>query len=453
MKTTILAVDDDPVDIKALQLLLENWGFSVDTAQSGRDALARLKETEPDLIVADVRMPGMTGLDVVTESARLRPGIPVVLITGHADVRAAVHAMRMGAFDYIVKPPDPDEFRLVLERALDHSRLKRENAFLRAELSAGGLYGERLIGQSPAMLAVFNVIEKVARADSTVLISGETGTGKELIAQTIHFKSARHAQPFVALNCAAVHPNLIESELFGHEKGAFTGATCTRRGRFEDADGGTLLLDEIGDTTPEFQAKLLRALQEQTVERVGGNQPIAVNARVLAATNRDLRQAVKNGSFREDLFYRLSVIELRLPALRERHEDIPLLAMRFLDLFARRYHGPAKDISRAAMKSLAARRWPGNVRELQHAIERAVVLSDHATLEPADFPDPESVATKPAPKAASETLQNALDAATREHVLRMLDRTGWRKQETANLLDIDRATLYRILRKFSLEGR
>ncbi len=450
MKAQLLAVDDDPVDIKALQLLLESWDYAVDTASSGDEALAKIADAPPDLIVADVRMPGMTGLDVVTETARRHPGLPVVLITGHADVRAAVRAMRLGAFDYVLKPPDPDEFRLVLERALEHARLRRENAFLRAELSAGGAYGDRLIGRSPAMLAVFDMIERVARTDSTVLIAGETGTGKELVAQTIHFRSARHAKPLVAVNCAAVHANLIESELFGHEKGAFTGAVCARRGRFEEADGGTLLLDEIGDTTPEFQAKLLRALQEQTIERVGGSRPIPVNVRTLAATNRDLRQAVEKGSFREDLFYRLSVIELRLPPLRERREDIVALAMRFLDLYAKRYQCPAQTISDAGLACLTRRDWPGNVRELQHAVERAVVLSNRRALEPDDFPDP-AARSAAVGQAAPETLQAALDATTREHVLHTLDRVGWRKTDAARILDIDRATLYRILRRFSLE--
>ncbi len=451
MNATILVVDDDPVDIKALQLLLENLGYAVETARSGREALARLAESEPDLVVADVRMPGMSGLEVVTEAARLRPGIPVVLITGHADVRAAVQAMQRGAFDYIIKPPDVSEFRMVLERALEHSRLRRENAFLRAELAAGGLHGDRLIGRSPAMQALGELIERVSRTDTTVLITGETGTGKELVAQTIHFKSARHARPLVALNCAAINPNLIESELFGHEKGAFTGAVAPRRGRFECADGGTLLLDEIADTTPELQAKLLRVLQERTLERLGGNQPVPVDVRVLAATNRNLRQAVADGSFREDLFYRLSVIELRLPPLRERREDIPLLAMCFLDRYAARYNSPARALSPAALSDLAARDWPGNVRELQHAVERAVVLVDRPVLEPGDFPLPVSAGGPPTDAAVGDTLQEALDAATRAHALRILDATGWRKQQAADHLGIDRATLYRLIRKFSLD--
>jgi len=449
MNATVLVVDDDPVDIKALQLLLESWGCTVASTRSGRAAMDMLATAPPELVVADVRMPGMTGIDVVEEGARLCPGLPIVLITGHGDVRAAVRAMRLGAFDYIIKPPDEDEFRLVLERALEHSRLRRENAFLRAELGAGGLYGERLIGRSPAMLTVFDLIERVARTDSTVLITGETGTGKELVAQTIHFKSARQARPLVALNCAAVNANLIESELFGHEKGAFTGAVTTRRGRFEDAAGGTLLLDEIGDTSPELQAKLLRVLQERQFERLGGNRPIQVDVRVIASTNRDLRRAVADGDFREDLFYRLSVIELPLPPLRERREDIPLLAGRFLENYRKRYQCPAASFSAAALAHLTAQPWPGNVRELQHAVERAVVLSDRAELLPCDFP-PLASPRQAEASAPSDRLHDTLDAATREHVLRILDRTGWRKQATADILDIDRATLYRLLRKFSL---
>ncbi len=452
MNATILVVDDDPVDIKALQLLLEHFGYTVETARSGPEALERLAASSPDLVVADVRMPGMTGLEVVSESARLRPGIPVVLITGHADVRAAVQAMQRGAFDYIIKPPDPGEFRIILERAIEHSRLRRENAFLRAELSAGGMRGERLIGRGPAMQSVFDMIERVARTDSTVLITGETGTGKELVAQTIHFRSPRHARPLVALNCAAVNPNLIESELFGHEKGAFTGAVTARKGRFEDADGGSLLLDEIADTTPELQARLLRVLQERTVERLGGNRSIPVDVRILAATNRDLRQAVTDGAFREDLFYRLSVIALHIPPLRERREDIPLLAMHFLDRYAERYDSPAHEISPAALDRLAARDWPGNIRELQHAIERAVVLSDHPVLVPDDFAETASAGASPT-EAQPATLQDAVDAATQAHILRVLDAAGWHKQRAANQLGIDRATLYRLIRKFSLDAR
>ena len=449
MKSTILLIDDDPVDIKALQLLLQSWGHEVLCARSGKEGLRTLESSPVDTIVADVRMPGMSGEDVARAVHAEEPRLPVILITAHGDIRAAVGAMKLGAFDYVVKPPDEEEFRLTIERALEHSRLQRENEYLRAELAAGGIYGERLIGRSAKMLAVFELIDRVARTESTILITGETGTGKELVAQTIHYKSRRADRPLIALNCASLNPNVIESELFGHEKGAFTGAVTPRRGRFEEADGGTLFLDEIGETSLEFQAKLLRALQEQEVARVGGNKPIHVDVRMLASTNRDLGEQVKNGTFREDLYYRLSVIPIHLPPLRERRGDIELLAEHFLSTYGRRYDCPANGITAEGKKHLESRDWKGNVRELQHAIERAVVLSPREQLGPDDFT---ALPTVGPPGPSDQTLRGFVDARTREHVLAVLDRTGWRKQRAAEALGIDRATLYRMLRKFSIEG-
>ena len=448
MKATILLIDDDPVDLKALQTLVESWDYAVLAARSGEDGLAELKDAPVDLLVSDVCMPGMGGEDVVQAVGREYPGLPVVLITGRGDVKSAVKAMKLGAFDYVVKPPDPDELRLTVARALEHSRLQRENRFFRAELAAGGMYGERLIGRSPAMLKVFALIDRVARTDSTVLITGETGTGKELVAQAIHYRSARFERTLVALNCAALQPNLIESELFGHEKGAFTGAAAMRRGRFEDADGGTLFLDEIGETSPTFQAKLLRVLQEGEFERVGGSRPIRVSVRVLASTNRDLVKEVHEGRFREDLYYRLSVIPVHLPALRERGEDVALLATHFADTLARKYGCPARTVSPGGMAHLQSLPWPGNVRELQHVVERAVVLAGGDSLGPDDFRF-DDVAT---PRGASApTLQDYLAERTREYVMQVLDHAGWRKGRAARTLGVDRATLYRMIRKYRIE--
>ena len=449
MKPVILVIDDDPVDIKALALLLESWDYEVLTARSGKTGLDVLSARPVDVVVADVRMPEMSGDQVVKQAVQQVSGLPIILITGHGDIRAAVQAMKIGAFDYVVKPPDPDEFKLIVDRALEHSRLRRENASLRAELAAGGLYGDRIVGRSPRMVELFNLIQRVARTDSTVLITGETGTGKELVARAIHYKSHRAQQPLVALNCASLNANLIESELFGHEKGAFTGAVTARRGRFEEADGGTLLLDEISETSLEFQAKLLRAVQEREFRRVGGNQTLKVDVRVLASTNRDLRKQVEAGLFREDLFYRLSVIVMQVPPLRDRPEDIELLAQHFLTMFAGRYKCPAAAISPAGLEALRARRWEGNVRELQHALERAVVLSEHATLEPDDFRE---VAPGGSPTAARDlTLRDFVDKSSREYLVQVLDTTGWRKTDAARILGIDRATLYRLLRRYSLE--
>jgi len=448
MKSTVLLVDDDPVDLKALALLLDSWDYDVLEARSGERALTALREQPVDLVLSDVRMPGMTGEDMVRAVGSEFAGLPVVLITGQGDVRSAVTAMKLGAFDYVVKPPDEEEFRLTIERAIDYSRLHRENAFLRAEMAAGGKYGERLIGRSPTMLELFEMINRVARSDSTVLITGDTGTGKELVAQTIHYKSPRARRPFVAMNCAAVNANLIESELFGHEKGAFTGAVSSRRGRFEEADGGTLLLDEIGETTPDFQAKLLRVLQEGIFERVGGNKQIQVDVRVLASTNRDLKAEIEEGNFREDLFYRISVIPINVPPLRERREDIALLAAHFLSLYSERYGSPVKSLSREAMDWLVAQKWKGNVRELQHALERAVVLARGDVLEKHDFRLTMGATEQ---ESDRETLHNFVDARTREYVVRVLEENGWRKGKTAKILGVDRATLYRLLQRLSIE--
>ncbi len=447
MKSTVLLIDDDPLDIKALQMLLESWDLNTISAQSGEDGINLLSSIPVDLVISDVCMPGMSGEDVVQKIKKNHPWLPVVLVTGRGDVKSAVKAIKMGAFDYVIKPPDESELQFSVYRALEHSRLRRENEFLRAELSAGGMYGERLIGNSPGMLAVFDLINKVAKTDTTVLITGETGTGKELIAQTIHYKSLRSGKPFIALNCASLNPNIVESELFGHEKGSFTGAVATRHGRFEDANDGTLFLDEIAETTLEFQAKLLRAIQEGEFERLGSSQKIKVNVRLIASTNKDLQNEVKRGKFREDLFYRLCVIPINLPPLRDRPEDIPLLAMHFLKTYAGRYNSNVSSISREGMNFLTSREWKGNVRELQHTIERAVVLSQADTLEQDDFsPFAKSVETPD----NDDSLQNIIDKRTREYILEVLQQTMWRKSKAAGILGIDRATLYRMLKKYSI---
>jgi len=447
MKSTVLLIDDDPIDLKAMQLLIESWDLDVIAARSGADGLDALQSAPVDLILSDVRMPGMSGDAVVSAVRATGQSVPVILITGHADVRSAVCAMKLGAFDYVVKPPDEDELRMTIERGLEHARLHRENEFLRAELAAGGMYGERLIGRSPKMLAVFEMIDKVARTDSTVLVLGETGTGKELVAQTLHYRSGRANRPLIAVNCASLNPNLIESELFGHEKGAFTGAATARRGRFEEADGGTLFLDEIGEISLEFQSKLLRVLQEQEFERVGGNKTVRADVRLLASTNRDLRGEVASGAFREDLFYRLSVIPLRVPPLRERKEDIPLLAEHFLGVYTERYGNGVMQISPAGMRRLESQEWRGNVRELQHVIERAVVLAGGSTLGPEDL---SPLAEQPESADGDETLHGFIEEQSRAHMLGVLERTNWHKRRAAEILGIDRATLYRLLKKHGL---
>ena len=446
MKAKILLIDDDPVDLKVMRALLERSDFGVESARSGKDGLALVAGGGIDMVLSDVMMPGMSGVDVAREISVSHPRLPVVLITAHADVKTAVEAMREGAFDYVRKPADETELLLTIDRALEYASLKTENALLRSELAVGGMYGERMIGQSPAMQKVFEVIGRVAVTDSTVMITGQTGTGKELAAQMIHFRSSRAAKPFIAVNCASINQGVSESELFGHEKGAFTGAASQRRGRFEEADGGTLFLDEVTEATPEFQAKLLRILQEGTLQRVGGNRDIKVDVRIIASSNRDLESEVKEGRLREDLYFRLNVVPVELPPLCERKGDAALLADHFLRAYIERYSSPVQSISKKAMAQLVKRKWPGNVRELQHAIERAVVLAGGDTLEPEDF------ALKDRKPDEVATLDDVVSKSTRDHVLATLESVEWRKQKAATILGIDRATLYRLIKKFGLEG-
>jgi DNA-binding NtrC family response regulator len=448
VKSIVLLIDDDPVDIKAAQWLLESWDYEVLPVRSGGDGLEKLKASPVDIVVSDVRMPGMSGEDVVKAVQTAHPGLPVVLITGHGDIRSAVQAMKLGAFDYVAKPPDEDEFRMAIERAMEYSRLKRENERLRAELGAGGIYGDGMIGRGAAMAAVFDLIDRVARTDSTVLVTGETGTGKELVARTLHYRSHRAKKPLVALNCASLNPNLIESELFGHEKGAFTGSVAARRGRFEEADGGTLFLDEISEISPELQAKLLRVLQEGDFERLGSSRQLHADVRIIASSNRNLEDEVKAGRFRQDLFYRLQVIPIRLPSLRERREDIEMLAVHFAGVYGRRYRTASVTISREGVEWLSRQDWKGNVRELQHAVERAVVLSDGETLGPKDFLPAGEVSAE----AATGKLQAALDVRTRECVKEALDRAQGCKQHAADWLGVDRVTLYRLLKRHGMES-
>ncbi|NQU38556.1 MAG: sigma-54-dependent Fis family transcriptional regulator [Lentisphaerae bacterium] len=448
MRATVLLVDDDPVDLNALRLLVESWDHHVILANSGAEALERLDAGAVDVVLSDLRMPHMDGLALAQSVGAQHPHLPFLLITGQADVASAVGALRQGVFDYIVKPPNTDELQATLARAIEYGRLHRENTLLKAQLGTDGMYGERLVGGSPCMLELYDLVERVAPTDSTVLITGETGTGKELVAQAIHYRSRRADRPLIAMNCAATNANLIESELFGYEKGAFTGAVTARRGRFETADGGTLFLDEIAETAPEFQTKLLRVLQEGVLERVGGSQPIPVDVRVVASTHRDLSEEVKAGRFREDLYYRLRVIPVCVPPLRARGDDVLLLARHFLARYADRYGGSPRALTPEAEAFLLASPWPGNVRELQHAIERAVVLGHSDVIHAEDLRMP----TAPHAPPQETALADFIDRQTREQVVRVLDSCGWRKGRAAKALAIDRATLYRMIRKWDIES-
>ena len=375
MNARILLVEDEKAIQLALSGLLRRQGYEVEVAGTGEDAFGRLDAGAFDLVLTDLALGrGASGMDVLRRAKELRPETVVVMITAHGSERVAVEAMKAGADDYVPKPFDNDEIRLVVHRALERTRLQRENRLLLEQVQRQ--YGfENLIGTGPAMRGVFETLQKVAETDLTVLVRGESGTGKELVAQALHNRSPRRNRPFVAVNCAAISAELVESELFGHEKGAFTGADARRQGRFEAADGGTIFLDEIGDMAPETQAKVLRVLQERCFERVGGTSPIQVDVRVVAATHRNLEEGVEAGSFRKDLYYRLKVVEIDLPPLRERREDVPALAQRFLEAVTERLGRDKKRIAEAAMARLMRHDWPGNVRELQNALEQAVVLT------------------------------------------------------------------------------
>ncbi|MCB9596078.1 MAG: sigma-54-dependent Fis family transcriptional regulator [Sandaracinaceae bacterium] len=375
----ILVVDDERAIRLALRGLFTRDGHEVVEADSGEAAIERLAEERFDLVLTDLALGDVDGLAVLRASKASRPEVPVVMITAHGNEKVAVGAMKAGADDYVPKPFDNDELRLVIGRELSRTQLEREHRLLMERVEREYGFGA-LIGSGPAMRHVFDTIARVAETDLGVLVRGESGTGKELVAQAIHQRSSRRERPFVAVNCAAISRELVESELFGHEKGAFTGASAQRAGRFEAAHGGTIFLDEVGDMPLATQAKVLRVLQEQRFERVGGTRPLETDVRVIAATHRDLEAEVEAGNYREDLYYRLRVVEIRLPPLRERTEDLPALAERFLERIAERTGQPRSRLDEAATRALCAHAWPGNVRELEHAVQRAAVLTEGAVI-------------------------------------------------------------------------
>jgi DNA-binding NtrC family response regulator len=384
MAGRILIVDDEKAILIALRGLFGKEGYEVDTASSGEEAVKKIEGGRFHVVVTDLSMDGITGMQVLERARALDPDLAVVMITAHGSEKAAVQAMKLGAADYLPKPFDNDELRVVVRKAMEGALLKRDHRRLLEQVQ--GAYGfEQLVGASPVMRRLFETIDRIADTDVTVLVRGESGTGKELVANALHYRGPRRAKALVKMNCAALSRELVESELFGHEKGAFTGAVARREGKFEAADGGTLFLDECGDMPLETQAKLLRAIQEKEFERVGGNQPIKVDVRLIAATNQDLETAVKAGRFREDLYYRLRVVELMIPPLVERREDIPLLIERFMKDAAERFGRPVKPLTGDALRACVARRWKGNVRELRSAIEQALLLASGDEIEAADL--------------------------------------------------------------------
>ena len=447
MKLRVLIVDDEPRMGAALATALRRSGYACEAVTSGADALELFEAEGADVVITDRRMPGIDGDELMRRLKERAPELPVILITAYGDVRSAVAAMRDGAFDYVTKPFDHDELRGLVARALELRSLRRENRLLRHEV--GERFAAEVVAESPAMQAVLELVERAGGSDAAVLIQGESGTGKEVIAKRLHYVSPRLGRPFVAVNCKAFAPGVLESELFGHEKGAFTGAGAQRQGCFERADGGTLFLDEIGEVEPDFQAKLLRVLQEGEVQRVGGGDPRSVDVRIIAASNRDLRSAIAEGRFREDLFYRLNVIPVQLPPLRQRRDDVLPLARHFLARCAEQ-GGRRLELAPEAEERLLRHPWPGNVRELENAIERATILGRGDAVGSEDLLLEES-APRRADTALSEgTLQECLDACTAERVRAALAATGGRRADAARQLGIDRTTLFRLMRRLGL---
>jgi len=452
-KSTILVVDDDNAHRIMLQTLIGGWGYEVAQADDGAAAIEHVKEQSYDLVLMDVRMVRVSGLEALVQIKSYNPAIPVIIMTAYSSVDTAVKALKQGAHDYLTKPLDFDKLRITIERAMEHTRLKAENRQLKESL---GKHFDRqnIIGQSPVMINLLETVAQVAPSEATVLITGESGTGKELIAGAVHFNSSRKDGPFVKLNCAAITETLLESELFGHEKGAFTGADRRKEGRFYQAHSGSLFLDEVSEMSSIMQVKLLRVLQEREFSRVGGEKTIQVDVRVIAATNKNLTDLISKGEFREDLYYRLNVVDMKIPPLRKRQEDIPLLAQHFLEMFAAKNHKKIKGFTPQALDLLIRHEWPGNVRELMNAVERAVVLSRSDYLSENDFPmhagtvlnDGRSLDTSIIDIKGDKSLEEVQKAT----ILETLEAVGGNKSKAARRLGITRKTLHKKLKAYGV---
>ena len=452
----VLIVDDERKMRRVLQILLEQMGLESVAAANGEEALERFGAEKVDVVLTDLKMPGMSGVDLLAKIRAVDPDVPVIVLTAHGTVQTAVAAMKQGAFDYILKPFDVQAIELVIRNALEMGRYRTENRFLKEQVGTTGF--ENLVGGSPAMQTIYDLIRQVAPAKTAVLITGETGTGKELVARAVHNLSPRRDKLFVPLNCAAIPQDLLESELFGHVRGAFTGAQAERTGKFELADGGTLFLDEIGDMAYPLQAKLLRVLEEGVIERIGSNKPIKIDVRVVSSTNRDLAASIREGRFREDLYYRLNVFHIHLPPLRERREDIAHLAEFFLGEFGREMGKGTLTLAPDAPAVLQSYHWPGNVRELRNLMERAAVLGTgpqidgnmvRLLLPPAPA---QRAATEETPEPAADNLQlePAVEELERKLILRALGVANDNKAEAARLLGVSERTLWYKLKRYAL---
>jgi two-component system response regulator AtoC len=442
VRPSVLIIDDDPGLIESYTVLLEDE-FQLHTARSGEQGLEILRQEDINVILLDIRLPGIDGMEVLRQAKTIDENVDVIMVTAVKNVRIAVEAIKLGAYDYLVKPFEIDEVLSLLRRTLERQNLLREVLYLRAEVDRHQDMGN-IIGRSPKMRQIYDLLCRVADTNATVLISGESGTGKELIARAIHRQSQRHTKPFVSVNCAAISEHLIESELFGHERGAFTGAIEKRLGKFELAHTGVLFLDEVSTLRLDLQAKLLRVLQEREFERVGGSKTIRVDVRIVAASNQDLKQMIAAHTFRDDLFYRLNVVPIHVPPLRERQEDIPLLVKHFLTKYNKAFQRQVQGFTAAALAVICQYHWPGNVRELENVIERLVAISPQSTLEVEDLPLDlmtvrQQAVSEVFTRAAS--LRHAKAEFERHYILRVLEKTRWNQTEAARMLGIHRNTL------------
>ncbi len=450
-KYSILVVDDDTAHRTMLKTLISGWGYVIEEADDGSTAIEKVEEQAYDLILMDVRMVQVSGIEALKEIKIINPAIPIIIMTAYSSVDTAVDALKSGAYDYLTKPLDFDELKIAIARAMDHTGLKKENRLLKE--SIGSHFDRRnIIGRSPVMVKLLETVAQVSPSEATVLISGDSGTGKEMIAGAIHYNSSRKDAPFIKINCAAITETLLESELFGHEKGAFTGANRKKEGKFRLAHGGSIFLDEIGEMPISMQVKLLRVLQEREITRVGGEEVINVDVRVIAASNRDLLKDIEENRFREDLYYRLNVVELKMPLLKDRKEDIPLLAQHYLEMFSEKNRKLAKGFTPRAMDALLKYEWPGNVRELMNVIERCIVLSTADYIDQGDLPfifkNGEDIdSSDSSPIITGDVPLEEVEKAT---ILNTLESARGNKSEAARRLGITRKTLHKKLKKYGV---
>ena len=447
MKAKLLIVDDEKHIREGLEKALTMDGYDVELASDGQVAMDLITEGDIDLVITDLKMPNLSGEELMKETIERFPYLPVIILTGHGTIENAVEAMRNGAYDYITKPLNIDKLSIIVKRALENSSLKRQNRELLNQLRKRYSF-ESIIGKSAPMKKVFETIELVAPSRANVLIYGESGTGKEMIADAIHHNSPRNQKPYVKVHCAAIPETLLESELFGHEKGAFTGAIARKRGRFELANQGTIFLDEIGEISMQMQVKLLRVIQQREFERVGGESPIKVDVRIISATNKNLKEEIEKGNFREDLYYRLDVVSIHVPPLRDKKDDIPLMVHKFIEEFAHENNKPVEGITNGALGALVSYRWPGNVRELRNVIESIVVLTKSNIINEQDLP--EYILAKDEQSSLKLSAGISLPEAERELILFTLENSGGNKTRAAETLKIGRKTLHRKLSEYGI---